>query len=643
MAEAADETKIIDWAEYAKRLARDPDDHIKVKKYLLKSTEDWDRKCGKFPPDDDLFMRGYLEQQFCRWNLFRGYDFDSIKMIPFPEFKCDGKIDLGFLEDKTSFRYVIGFTRVCDTYDIQFLLHCINFAIEHASETFEAARHARVHINGATHGDESGGYVHVRAHGKKVDFYKHNTWAFKKADERLLENIAITGSPHNCTAYNAALYPLARFIINAWCYSANGYYGGLNIAWGNVVMLHGSNESAHTDMDKKFKELKPIHKDGKRGYTKTGKCAKPKCMGDDLEVRKCTCDACKKVDPKGRFWCKTHTCEYCNLCLPDIDNACTHCGRDRDGKQAEGTKGKDPFNKLFKRFERKQHKITSDDMEKHLEKFKLNDAQTHASNVEIYQPRICTQKGEKEGEVETVEAEKEEEVESAEGLSKRGRADWIEMHSAETEKEAGEAEPGLDRKKEEENPAEKSSVTFTDTDGETIVIQQEGDAVNLYVNGKLKVANMEFFTVNSRTYWVRGGQGRIPAEIVNSFRREIMELFTNASGWELQQNGDRYHWKKVGEEEKPAEKEDRYEVEVHHNEDVFGFTRGGHYVLKKNGNLFGTRNWDTRQPFFYWLDKMRQTKLRSGFGVSKNCPGPWEFSATQGEWESDWRVLFNEN
>merc|ERR1719499_364745 len=94
----------------------------------------------------------------------------------------------------------------------------------------------------------------------------------------------------------------------------------------------------------------------------------------------------------------------------------------------------------------------------------------------------------------------------------------------------------------------ESSVTFTDTDGDTISIQQEGDTVNEYVNGKREVANMEFFTVDSEgTYRIRSGKGKIPAEIVDSVRREIKEFFANAWNWELQQNGDKYHWKKVRE------------------------------------------------------------------------------------------------
>jgi len=295
------------------------------KEYLQTTIEEWDRCCGKFPPKDDLFMRGYLERKFCRWNLFRGYDFDSIKMRPFPEFDSDGKIDLDIANDKISFRYVIGFSRPCDTYDMQFLLHCINFAVQKGSIEFPAARHTRVHINGATHGDESGGYVHVRAPGKTLNFYKEGAGAFARADRRLLDNIDIKGSFNICTAYEPAIYPLARFIINAWSYSADGFYGGLHIPWGSVLMLFGD-VPEYVNMDEKFKELRP------------------------------------KIDPRSRK---------------------------PDRKQEEGTQGKELFSKIFARFEKKQSKITSDDLEKHLEKFQLNDAQTHASNVEIYQPSFC--------------------------------------------------------------------------------------------------------------------------------------------------------------------------------------------------------------------------------------------------------------
>jgi len=318
MAEAADKTE-------SERFAHTTDDDINVKKYLQTTIEEWDRCCGKFPPKDDLFMRGYLERQFCQWNLFRGYDFDSIKMRPFPEFDSDGKIDLDIANKKISFRYVIGFSRPCDTYDMQFLLHCINFAVQKGSIEFPAAKHTRVHINGATHGDETGGYVHVRATGKTVNFYKEGAWAFARADQRLLDNIDIKGSFHQCTAYEPALYPLARFIINSWSYSADGFYGGLHIPWGCVAMLFGD-APVHAHMDKKFKELRP------------------------------------KIDLRSK---------------------------NRDGEPGEDTIGKQPFSEMFARFERKQSTITSDDLEKHLEKFQLNDAQTHASNVEIYHPSIC--------------------------------------------------------------------------------------------------------------------------------------------------------------------------------------------------------------------------------------------------------------
>jgi len=90
-------------------------------------------------------------------------------------------------------------------------------------------------------------------------------------------------------------------------------------------------------------------------------------------------------------------------------------------------------------------------------------------------------------------------------------------------------------------------VKFTDTDGDTIVLRQEGDTINEYVNDKLAVENMVFFTVDSEgKYRDRGGNGTIPAEIVNSVRWEIKEFFASTWNWELQENGDNYHWKKVG-------------------------------------------------------------------------------------------------
>jgi len=82
----------------------------------------------------------------------------------------------------------------------------------------------------------------------------------------------------------------------------------------------------------------------------------------------------------------------------------------------------------------------------------------------------------------------------------------------------------------------------------------------------------------------------------------------------------------------------RFEIAVHHAEDWFGSTTGGNYTLKKNGKLEKSRNFGDRNSFFNWLELMRKTELRSGFGVSKK--GPWRFTATQGEWESYWRAKF---
>jgi len=76
---------------------------------------------------------------------------------------------------------------------------------------------------------------------------------------------------------------------------------------------------------------------------------------------------------------------------------------------------------------------------------------------------------------------------------------------------------------------------------------------------------------------------------------------------------------------------------VYHSEDFPG-NSGGHYILKKNGNFFGTRNWDRRKPFLNWLTEMRQTELGSDFGVSKKVR--WELSITREEWESNWVFKF---
>jgi len=673
MAEAADKTES---GENAKRMACDPDDHINVKEYLQTKNEEWDRRCGKFPPNDDVFMRGYLERQFCRWSHFRGYDFDSIKMRPFPEFDRNGKIDLEHAKSKSSFRYVIGFSRPCDTYDIQFLLHCINVAVQKGKRKFPAAIHTRVHINGATHGDKTGGYVYVRAPGKGFDFYKKGAYAFSKKDQQLLDNCGLKGSPHNCTLYEPALYPLARFIINAWCYSADGFYGGLYIPWGRVAMLFGSNDFA--DMDDKFKKLKPINNDGKRMQT-TGKCANKKCIGDDLSLRKCKCEACIKVDPNGRLWCKkTCICNNCGQCHPDNNNPCTHCNKIRDGEAGEGTIGKQSFDKLFASFERKQSTITSNDLEKYLEKFQLNEDQTHASNVQIYQPSICsdTQKPEEE-----------------------------EVEAAGPEKEAKKAEPeekqkGLDSKKEEEKSAEKIPMGGFDPANKSagLVISEHGRVVSgpgrntAICRQELTEGKHKFAIMAGKNSWIGFAHSRFHVfskEEKLGWRGHVKDGYSYCYDGDIGHNGKDHSGKRAPriakgdivaaeidfgaltitywhngvrvwytQNIKPGKykaavtmgspstiklldrDEDLYQVFVYHHEDWFKNTIGGHYKVKKGGKLLGTRNWDERNPFMDWLKEMRQTELPSDFGVSKQCPGPWELAITQEEYESYWLFKF---
>jgi len=84
--------------------------------------------------------------------------------------------------------------------------------------------------------------------------------------------------------------------------------------------------------------------------------------------------------------------------------------------------------------------------------------------------------------------------------------------------------------------------------------------------------------------------------------------------------------------------EDLYQAYVYHQERL-GRTIGGHYNLMKGGELLRTKNWG-RDKFFKWLDQLRATELGSGFGVSKQCPGPWEFAITQEECENFWKDKF---
>jgi len=590
MAEAADQTES---GENARRMAVDPDDHINVKEYLQTKNEEWDRLCGKFPPNDDVFMRGYLERQFCRWSHFRGYDFDSIKMRPFPEFDRNGKIDLDYAKSKSSFRYVIGFSRPCDSADIQFLLHCINVAVQKGKRKFPAAIHTRVHINGSTHGDKTGGYVYVRAPGKKFYDYKKDAFAFSKKDQQLLDNCGLKGSSHNCTKYDPALYPLARFIINAWCYSADGFYGGLYIPWGRVAMLFGSNDIA--DMDDKFKKLKPINNDGKRMQTK-GKCANKKCIGDALSLRRCQCEACIKVDPNGRLWCKKQCiCTICGECHPDNSKPCTHCNNVRDGEAGEGTIGKQSFDKLFASFERKQSMIISNDLEKYLEKFQLNEAQTHASNVKIYQPSICSDTQKTDDPTEFT---------------------FTEKYSVQCKKSHE-------------------------------MIQFWGLPKSYHTNARCDVCKTGglqnkgwFYHCESCEYDLCQNCTRSHGSVIESKAMKDILAAKVQKPTQDQVASDVGDDDQIQEEGKDTDVtiEDFYQVFVYHHEDWFKNTTGGHYKLKKGGKLLGTRNWDERKPFFKWLDEMRQTELRSGFGISKK--GPWELAITQEEWESYWVFKF---
>eukprot|EP00493_Phyllostaurus_siculus_P023871 UN24208 len=164
-------------------------------------------------------------------------------------------------------------------------------------------------------------------------------------------------------------------------------------------------------MDDKFKELKPIDKDGKR-MRKKDKCANPKCHGDKVDVRACKCDTCKDANPKVgyRFWCENCICKGCWECFPNNEKVCKHCHGSRDGEPGEGTIGEQSFSELFARFEKNQSTITSGDIEKHLETFQLNEAQTDASNVEIYQPSICSDALKKTQKLVNKEAEKSEKV-----------------------------------------------------------------------------------------------------------------------------------------------------------------------------------------------------------------------------------------